>query len=215
MDYNSAITKSIAKVGPVIAAQGSEVQHRSDKTGSLVVTPGHGTYQEAVLGGNVYGVCNQAGVTSQAGLSATTPVLTLYNPAGSGVNAVLWFAGATFSVAFATAGAIWLAVNTNVAAAAVTGTLTTAHRNMLLGGANSPKVIPMLAATLPAAPVGLSILGVGLTGAITTTPMAQTVGKCFDGSVVLAPGTAVSIQTGVASGASGMFCEFIWEEVAI
>jgi hypothetical protein len=100
-------------------------------------------------------------------------------------------------------------------AAAVTGTLTTAHRNMLLGAANSPKCIPLLAATLPAAPVGISLLGVGLTGAITVSPTVQTVGKCFDGSVILTPGTAVSIQTGVASGASGMFCEFIWEEVAI
>jgi hypothetical protein len=88
-------------------------------------------FQDAVERGNVYGVCNQAGVTSQAGLSATTPVLTLANPTGSGVNGVLWFAGATFSVAFATAGAIWLA---HSAVPAALATLTTAHRNLKLAG---------------------------------------------------------------------------------
>jgi hypothetical protein len=188
---------------------------RTDRTGAIVVTQGHSGMMEAILKGNCYGCCNQAGVTSQADLSATTPVLTLYNPAGSGVNAAIWFAGASFTVAFGSAGAIWLAVGSNTIAAAVTGTLTTTHRNMLVGSANSPRCQTLLAATLPAAPVGISILGVGLTGAITTLPSIQAVGKQFEGSIILSPGTNASIQTGVASGASGMFCEFIWEEVPV
>jgi len=188
---------------------------RTDKTGAMVVAQGHAALAEAVIKGNCYGVCNQAGVTSQAGLSATTPVLTLYNPLGSGVNLVVWYAGAAFTVAFATAGAIWLAVGSVIQSAAVTGTLTTAHRNLLVGSSNSPKCQTLLAATLPAVPVGISLLGVGLTGAITTIPFAQTVGKIFDGAVVLSPGANASIQTGVASGASGMFCEYIWEEIPV
>ena len=132
-----------------------------------VVTQGQARYQEAVERGNVYGVANQAGVTSQAGLSVTTPVLTLSNPAGSGKKGVLWYAGAVFSVAFATVGAIFVAAGTNVNAAAVTGTLTTAHRNLKLGSAASNAIKAYLAATLPAVPVAVAILGVGLTGAIT------------------------------------------------
>src|SRR3990167_681827 len=85
------------------------------------------SFAAAVERGRCYTVANQSGVTSQAGLSATTPVLTLYNPAGSGVNGRLWFAGATIEVAAATAGSIVLAAGTNTVAAAVTGTLTTAH----------------------------------------------------------------------------------------
>ena len=172
-----------------------------------------GAFQDAVERGNVYGICSQAGVTSQAGLSATTPVLTLYNPASSGKNLVIWYAGATFTVSAATAGAVWVAVNTNTAAAAVTGTLTTAHRNLKLGTANGNSAQALLAATLPAAPVGVALLGSILTGAITTTPLVQTLERWFNGALVLIPNTALSIQTGVASGASGTFLEYIWEEV--
>jgi hypothetical protein len=200
--------------GQQTLADGGSGRLRLLKNGALAMGGAGSSFYEAVRNGKVFAVANQAGVTSQAGLSATTPVLTLFNPVGSGVNCVLWYAGATFSVAFATAGAIFVAVNTNLVAAAVTGTLTTAHRNLLLGGGN-PAVTPLLAATLPAAPVAVGILGVGLTGAITTVPHIQAVGRWFDGALVLQPGSAMSLQTGVASGASGMFCEYIWEEVPV
>jgi len=199
-------------VGILKKALGATHAGRSDTTGAAVVTQGHGRFQEAVEQGNVYGVANQAGVTSQAGLSATTPVLTLYNPAGSGKNLVVWYAGAVFTVAFATAGAIFVAVGTDTVAAAVTGTLTTAHRNLKLGLTSNPVARTLLAATLPAAPVAVALLGVGLTGAITTLPTSPPVGRWFDGSLILIPGTNLSLQTGVASGASGTFCEYLWEE---
>lgn len=174
-------------------------------------------FARAVEKGNVYAVANQTGVTSQAGLSATTPVLTLANPAGSGVRGRLWFAGATLEVAAATAGSVVLAVGTNTVAAVVTGTLTTAHRNLKLGGLNAQgnKVVPFLAATLPAAPVAIALLGVMLTGAITTLTTNPTMGRWFAGAVTIEPGTNISIQTLVASGANGLLCEYIWEEVAI
>lgn len=200
-------------VGQGLANAGENQSVRLTRNLGMYTGDVQAAFQAAVERGNVYGVCNQAGVTSQAGLSATTPVLTLANPAGSGVNAVLWFAGATFSVAFAAAAAVFVAVGTNTAAAAVTGTLTTTHRNLKLGAGAGNKVLPFLAATLPAAPVGISLLGVGLTGAITTVPMVQTLERWFNGGIILTPGTNLSIQTGTASGASGTFCEFIWEEV--
>lgn len=171
--------------------------------------------QEAVLRGKTFGVAAQAGVTTQAGLSATTPALTLYNPLSSGVNAVLWYAGVNFSVVFGAAAAVWLAANTTTSAAAVTGTATTAHRNLLLGAASNPACVPLLAATLPAAPVAICTLGMGLTGAITTVPSVGQLERWFNGSVILTPGTAISIQTSTASGASATFCEYIWEEIAV
>lgn len=182
------------------------------RNGSFIVQD---DFAAAVERGNVYAVSNQAGVTSQAGLSATTPVLTLANPAGSGKTGRLWFAGATIEVAAATAGSIVLAAGTNTVAAVVTGTLTTAHRNLKMGSLNAQgnKLTPFLAATLPAAPVAISILGVMLTGAITTIPALGNFGRWFFGAVLIQPGTNLSIQTLVASGASGLLCEYIWEEV--
>ena len=199
-----------ANPGQVTAGQSLGV--RLNRLGALSTSQSQGTYQDAVDRGFVFGVCNQSGITTQAGLSATTPALTLFNPPSSGVNMCLWYAGATFSVAFAAASAVFVAVNTNTAAAVVTGTATTAHRNMKLGAASNPACVPLLAATLPAAPVALCLLGTGLTGAITTVPSVTPLGRWFDGSVILTPNSAVSIQTSTASGASATFCEYIWEE---
>lgn len=201
-------------VGRQVMTDGGQGRLRQTRNGSLAVMGGGAYFQEAVRNGSVFSVCNQAGITSQAGLSATTPALTLANPVGSGVNCVLWYAGATFSVAFAAASAVFVAVGTNLAAAAVTGTLTTAHRNMMLGGGN-PAVTPLLAATLPAAPVAVSLLGMGLTGAITTVPQIQTLERWFNGAIILQPGANLSIQTSTASGATATFCEYIWEEVPV
>lgn len=203
------------RTGAVITANGATHPARSDMTGAGVVTQGHARFQEAVLQGQCYAVANQAGVTSQAGISVTTPVLTLYNPLGSGKNLVIWYAGASFTVAFATAGAVFVCVGTDIQTAAVTGTLTTSHRNLKSGTTASPAARTFLAATLPVAPVAVSILGVGLTGAITVVPNSQPLGRWFDGSFILIPGSNMTIQTGVASGASGMFCEYIWEEISI
>ncbi len=202
-------------VGPVALADGTGRIFRQSKTGGQVVTDEHPRFFEAASRSNIYTVANQAGITTQAGLSATTPALTLYNPSGSGVIGVLIYAGFVASVAFAAASVIWLGANTNLTAAAVTGTLTTAHRNGLLGAASGNKIQALLAATLPAAPVAIASLGVGLTGAITTIPSIATCGRFFDGSIILYPGSALSFQTSTASGASGFFGEFIWEEVAI
>ena len=208
----SDVTQLQGTVGQATASSGESRAVTLTPRVALRTAGSQGAFQDAVERGNVYGVCNQAGVTSQAGLSLTTPVLTLYNPSGSGKNLVVWYAGVTFTVAPATAGAVWVAVNSNTAAAAVTGTLTTAHRNLKRGTANGNSAQALLAATLPAAPVAVALLGTNLTGAITTAPIAPTLERWFNGSLILIPGTALSIQTGVASGASGTFCEYIWEE---
>lgn len=174
-------------------------------------------FARAVERGTVFSVCNQTGVASQAGLSATTPVLTLANPAGSTVSGRLWMASAHFEVAFAAAASVWLAAGTNTVAAAVTGTLTTAHRNLKFRGtgAQGNTLTPLLAATLPAAPVAIDTLGVGLTGAITTAPTQLPMVKWYNGAILIQPGCNISIQTSTASGALGTLCSYIWEEVAL
>src|SRR5258706_10278455 len=99
--------------------------------GGAIVRDGGGKYQEACMRGTVFGACNQSGVTSQAGLSGTTPVLALYNPVGSGVNVVLWYAGANILASAATAGAVWLAQHQATSAAlavSAVGTLLVTRR---------------------------------------------------------------------------------------
>lgn len=207
-------TELRGQVGQASGNEGDVQGVRLTERLALLGANSQAAFQAAVERGNCFAVANQSGVTSQAGLSGTTPVLTLANPAGSGKNAVIWYVGANFLVAFAAAAAVFVAVNTNLVAAAVTGTLTTAHRNLKLGG-GGPSMVPFLAATLPAAPVAIGILGAGLTGAITTLPGMQTYERWYNGGLILPPGSALSLQTSTASGASSMLCEYIWEEVEI
>lgn len=200
------------KVGPATLGDGALAAPRLTRNGSLAVAGASASFQEAVNRGRCFGVANQTGITTQAGLSATTPALTLYNPAGSGVNLAVWYVGVNFTVAFAAAAEIFVAVGTNTVAAAVTGTATTAHRNLKLGSGANMAASPYLAATLPAAPVAIGLLGAGLTGAITTVPGTQNYERWYNGALILTPGTNLSIQTSTASGASATFCEYLWEE---
>jgi hypothetical protein len=147
-------------------------------------------------------------------LSASPTTVTLNNPVGSGVNGVIIYAGVTFIVAFAAGAIVWIGANTNSLAAATTGTAAVV-RNCLLGSSNVPRIQAFTTATLPAVPVAVAVLGAGLTGAITTVPHAQTLGRFFGGSLIMAPGSALSFQASTASGASGAAGEWIWEEVAI
>lgn len=172
-------------------------------------------FQAAVARGRVFSVANQTGVVTQDGLSVTEPVLTLANPAGSGVKGRLWFAGTSFLVAFPLGAVILLAAGTDASDDAVTGTKVTAHRRGRLGGLSDQGNIiqPFLAATLPAIPVGIAILGCGLTGTIGTAPTAPMLGRWFNGAIEIMPGTNISIQTTTDSGAVGTVCEYIWEEI--
>lgn len=185
-----------------------------NKNGNLLVNSLAAKYQEACLLGNVFSTANQAGVTTQAGLSATTPALTLYNPISSGVNAVLIYAGCVNIVAFGAGAAIWIGANTITPATRVTGTAATS-RSLYLGNNKTSVIQPLLAATLPDAPVAIATIGAGLTGAITTSPISPVQGRYFDGSIIIQPGSAISFQTSTQSGASGFLGEFVWFETSI
>ncbi len=170
-------------------------------------------FQKAVREGRVFTACNQSSDTSQAGLSATTPVLTLANPLGSGVKGRLHFAGCVNLIAFAAAAAVWLAAGTNSAAAVVTGTAATVRRTRLGGLTNQGnEIAAFVNATLPAAPVAISVLGAYLTGAITTQSTTAPMGRWYNGAIEIMPGTNLTIQFSTISG-NAIFCEYIWEEV--
>ena len=213
----SEITHLQSTIGPLdgTASQDTSAAVRSSRQGGFLTSPISASFQEAVLRGNCYTITAAAGVTTQAGLSATTPTLTVANPIGSGINAVLWYAGVTYTVVFAAVAAVWLAAGTNTNAAAVTGTNAPLRRNCLLGSGNNPKVNVFLAATLPAAPTAIDLMGAGLTGAVNLFPQIQTLAKWYNGAFVLQPGTNISIQTSAASGTNGQWAAFKWEEVPV
>lgn len=198
------------QVGPLVVQNGSTVNQRGGRTGETVVGDAHGHFQEAVLAGNVFIGANLLGtaVTTQAGLSATTPALTLYNPVGSGKNLVLWKVGIGVNAAPAAAVIFSVAYNLASAAAPTLTTLGTVT-NAILGSTALPTGQCARVATLAAAPLHLITLG-GCTGAAAISG-AQFIYN-LDGQIVVGPGVAISVQT---SSAAAIVADMIWEEVLI
>lgn len=176
--------------------------------------PGSGEYQNAVLSNNVFCASQQTGITLAAALRVDPGGLALYNPVGSGVNAVLIWAGWSTTVIWAAVSPVWLGINSNIAAAAATGTAATV-RNCLIGGTGTPQCSALVAPTLPAVPVAGPLLGVGLTGAVNLDSQRVVSGRKFAGSVIVRPGCTISFQSLLASGTSGFWGELIWQEVAV
>ena len=169
--------------------------------------------------GQLFATTHQGtGIVTQAGLSGTDAIITLHNPAGSGITGKLWYAAVGGKVANAAAAVFWLAVNTNVIAAIPTGTAATV-RNLKLGGGatnNQGQALEALTTTtLPAAPVAICTLGIGLTGAITVVTGIPLFDRWFNGAILIQPGTTLSFMSSTASGAAACHGEFLWQEVPL
>jgi len=189
----------------------TEVIANISPRGGLHIANSEAALSEAVDRGGVFIVCNQTTVTTQAGLSATTPALTIANRPGSKKIVKMWYAGAAGLVA-AAAGAIYYACLGGYSATPVTETTAATVRNAKTGDASSPPGIGCLAvATLPAAPVAVSILGArGGAAAITTNPYWPPAFRWFNGALWVRPGYNFTIQT---STADTIFCDYIFEVV--
>ena len=158
-------------------------------------------------------------MTTQAGVSATTPALTLYNPINSPVNLVLWQGTYAFQAAPAAASAIILAANLPTLASVPTGptstTLASIWNNLLGTGVGAAQITGgpwgqcYRVATLSAAPIAIRY-PFGTTGAAAIGGASFT--DFVDGLLVIGPGVAVSVQT---SSAASLCCSFTWEEVPI
>lgn len=201
------------KVGEQNLAKGALAPPTLNRHGHVVWQQ---SLQSAAEHGRVFFAALQAPDAMANGLSATTPVLTLYNPAGSGVTGRLWKVAFVNEVANAAAAAIWLAAGSNTVGATTTGTITTAHRCSKLGGitpaSQGNRIVALVDATLPAAPVAIDLLGVALTGAITTVPSYKALSKWYYGGLLIQPGCNISVQSSTVTEASSSYVSFMWEE---
>jgi hypothetical protein len=192
-----------------IQAGTSTVNVTGKADGSTFRTSKHPDLMQGVLDGVTFTGANPLGtpVTTQAGLSATTPALTLYNPIGSGVNLVLTSVSVCPTAAPAAATTIALAYNLANAAAPTSTTAATVTSNML-GSTTSPVGQAYRVATLAAAPVAFVPLG-GIVAASSTNQVGLF--REFKGEYVVTPGTAISIQ---ATTAVAILASISWKEVS-
>lgn len=184
---------------------------RGTNEGALVVADGSMPEFEEAYRGDVFIGADLGGtaVTTQAGLSATTPALTLYNPVGSGVIGVLKRVtiGVTASPAAATV--FMLAYNLANAAAPTLTTLAQVT-NARLDSKKLPTLQCARVATLAAAPLMCRVLEGGPQGASAIS--AGVVSTEIKGGILVMPGVAISVQS---TAAAAILATFEWKEVPL
>lgn len=201
------------QVGPRKVSDGTENPIRTCTTGEQAVSDAHSRYYESTVRRTTFNGA-VAGQVTTVGLATTYTGLCLSNPVGSGVNLVINKVGYSFIVAFAAGAAIGLMTGFNNSTN-VTHTTPVIPRNQYFTSSSGGIGLLDSSAILPTAPTINTILGAGLTGAITTTPFGLGGLVDLEGSIILPPGAYCAIYTSTASGAAAGAFSFQWEEVLI
>lgn len=200
------------QVGPVIAGDASTPAFRQGKGGEAITGELHARYYETNYRRALMTGANQSGQTTTVGFATTYTGLCLSNPLGSGYNLVLTKADVTFSIVPAAVMAVGIMTGYN-ASTNVAHTTPGTPRSQFFGVGTAGVGLVDTAATLPAAPVLNTMLGSMGTAAITAATEMSSFNKDFEGSIILPPGAYAAVYTSSASGASGMWASFTWEEV--
>ena len=225
------------QVGPIATttslSPGVQSPGRADNVGGLVVTRAHGDYYEPTYRNTMFSTGTLGAVALAAthatatGLTATaTPILGIYNPAGSGFNAIITqctlnsFINNVTSVA---PGAyVWVQA-TGQSAMGAAGVAPTNRKTLLqsgsvcrgFGGASALTGLVGSVAIVHAAPFPLA------SGLLTTTVAAATptptVGgmETYSGSLFVPPGGVLALMCTLASTTHSFYGSIIWEECAI
>jgi hypothetical protein len=180
--------------------------------GELIASQLHGSRYEASYRRALFSAANQAATTTTVGLATTYTGLCISNPIGSGINMVIERVGMAFLVAFPAAAALGIMVGYN-SGTNVTHTTPVTPRNQFFGIGSAGIGLADAACTLPTAPILNTVLGAGLTGAITTSVTTGLTILPVEGSIILPPGGYAAIYTSTVAGTSGFLGSFLWEEV--
>lgn len=202
------------------ATDGNNYPFIQGKQLDLIVSELHGKYYSQTVRGNCFhGATAAAGVTLPA-TNATALVFALWNPLGSGKNAVLIRLQVGYAATPVVAHSIVHCFKSGVGAQVATGgpitaaTTATPNNGMLgLGTTSSMLFIPGTA-TLAAAGTILKSAGfsqVATTAASTTVP-GWSFTEDLDGTIVIPPG-AIWYPTATAAASVAQFISISWEEV--
>lgn len=173
-----------------------------DQDGAMKVREG---LADAALGGRLFQVANQAGVTTTAALATTWTGLGVGNPATSGKNYIFWEFGWAPVTVMNTEGAFGLMY-------ATVGDMAQAITPVCAKiGAATSAALSDNGATI-GTPILMRVFGASMEGAISTVPSLT--GNIYNlrGSIVIPPGYALLTYTFAIQTTSVIF-HFVWEEV--
>ena len=207
-------------IGSQTKSDGSFGYLRGGKGGQIIGSDLHGKYYEQCSRGNVY-----LGRSASTGIAIIVPATggghpTLWNPLGSGVNLSLICLRLSYVSGNHAPGAFEWAYTANAGAAAATGSpiataTLVASTSMLIGSGNvGAGLWSPTTNTFTAAPSFFAPIGVGLhTGVAATAINPSRIVEYYDGEMVLAPGTAISLCYQTTTTTALWQVGLVWEEV--
>ena len=212
-----AIVQSI--VGPPASAGNNAILPvRSGQLGDAIVSELHGRYYETTYRGNSFllSVSTAAAVTAFTGAAGGTPMLALFNPLGSGRNAVLNKIAVANVVAASAAGTAMFALyfgNTAAITQATTvtpwamntqlqsGSVMTGFRNVALTSSTAATNLIPIASYYWATAAGVGLVSNGVVE--------------LEGSVIIPPGAYAALGGSAALTSATWVGSMSWEEVPV
>lgn len=197
----------VAGAGPY--ANGTNPTARGGNEGDTIVSQLNGKYYEQTYRGNTFSACTTSAATIGV-LTATGVTYHLFNPLGSGYNAVILAASfgptsATFAV-----GAVFYAVNAQTTTPSGTTPLTV-KSNYVTGGSAATAMFVYSAATLAAAPLAVRPFFAVPATACTNVGLIK---DDVSGEIIIGPGNVLSIQASAAAVAVGHI-GVSWNEIKV
>ena len=207
-------------IGPQTKSDGTFGSMRGGKGGQTITSGLHGTYYEQTSRGNVY-----LGRSASGGIAIIVPATggghpTVWNPAGSGVNCSIICLELSYVSGNHAPGAFEWAYTANAGSAAATGspiasaTLVASTPQLVGSGSVGAVLWSPTTNTFTAAPVFFRPIGIGLhTGVAATAINPSRIREYYDGDLVLAPGTALSLCYQTTTTTALFQVGITWEEV--
>lgn len=206
-------------VGPPPASSPNALlSGRAGQLGDAIVSELHGRYYETTYRGNSFllSVSTAAAVTAYAGAAAGTPMLCIFNPVGSGRNAVINKISIANVVAASAAGTVAFGLYFGTTAAITqattvtpwsmstqlqSGSVVTGFRNVALtSGSAASNVIP-LASYYWATAAGAALVSDGVVD--------------LEGAVIIPPGSYAALGGSAALTSATWIGSMQWEEVPV
>ena len=199
------------RTGLISSADGATNLPRADKTGALVIAPGHGKYTEASIRGNL---CFSYCAARATSIPATAQIGNIiWNPPGSGVVLSMLKWSAQIQVTSATTLGITLGYQAQVITP-TTATVADAYGSTYLN-AGSPgncvakayAIATLLVAPIPVMNLFHNTVAIAVTG-------VDKIGDDFEGLWTVPPGYVVVLSAITAAvTAAGMTSTLTWEEL--
>lgn len=211
------------QVGPTSTqsvSAGSTPPMRLGQQGDVIVTELHGRYYEQAYRGNMFttSVPTAAAVTAYSGGAGGTPMIALYNPAGSNKNAVILQSSIANVVAASAAGTVTFGLYYGQTAA-ITAALTAAQQpySMLTQRQSGSAMYTFVNSAITSSTAATAVLPLSTyywataAGAFMVPPAIVD----HNGSIIIPPGAYVALGGSAALTSATWIGSLTWEEVPL